>query len=380
MQVTKILKRFLLLLVLFLAAFSIQLREAKTDYYLAIVFSGLSLLTFFLIKNKKLSLYDIGWGTSLLFSVIYIYNAYLQGYNLQIILMQSLVFLMPMISLMSRKVKLDVSNENVTKLLMYLVTIKLIVFLLHYPDVIRALTSRSERARFHDYTSIALVLTILPMLLYGFVESNTKRIFLTVSMLIFVATAAHRSLYIALIIQLLVWLLSYRGISVTRKMFFFVNLSIVTVLILFFSNFGNVMVDLFGASVRGDDGNTNFRMELYLMVLTNWYEHFFGLGFGLPYIYGTNSSGEPVYYALHHNSYLTYLYFIGFLPMLVFIGSTLHFFLRVNKDREPEFYKNILLGMSVFAIFNLFFEHPLFAIPYWLIFGLYLKSLEFSSR
>jgi hypothetical protein len=140
------------------------------------------------------------------------------------------------------------------------------------------------------------------------------------------------------------------------------------------TNVGGLFLSLFLDSAAGVDPNTIARIGLTSDVLDGWWTNFFGHGFGDYYLYGESYYGERIYYALHHNSYVTPLYFLGVIPGFVYIiGMLMVVFIPTDNNSFLEFLKISIFGFMVFAYFNLWFEHPMYAYVHWVLYGLLLS-------
>lgn len=357
-----------------LASAGYFLRQAKTDYYLALfvvaVSSGIALF----LRNKRISSLDLPWLICTSVSFTYaIYSLFL-GSDLIVVIIQSLMFILPLASLSIRNLDFSNAFTSMEQWLIFFITLKILLFATQYSQVISAMTSTGSRQRFHDYVSLCLVFYITAALLYGYIPSKLGKLFLIISLFFFMITAAHRSLYIAVLIQIIYWFVGYKGVSINKKVHYLLLFLLMGGIFLG-SSYGGALLGLFGDSIEGTDGNTNMRMELYGTVLSNTFDKFFGIGFGHYYLYGVTYFGDRVHYALHHNSYLSYLYYLGVIPTLIFlyfIGRLIVF--TKPRSNNANFCKSVLLGMGFFAIFNVFFEQPIYGLLFWMTYGIFISE------
>jgi hypothetical protein len=354
----------------------LQLREYELDYYITALVVLLTALCISINFKKNITWYDAGWVVSLAAAIPFIITALIGGKDYIVISTQALIFVLPIISLGVRSAKIQIHPKKIERYLVWLVLLKLIVMALNYEALIYSLKNSGDRARYHDFSSIILCFVILSALLFDCIKSKGSKFFLLSSLVVFALIAAHRSLFIALLAQVIIWFFR-KDNNISPKMAFrllFATLPFGATLL--FTEYGHVIISLFDDSIKGTDGNTNYRMELYIKVLSSSFDDFFGNGFGNQYKFGTDSKGGHVFYALHHNSFLTYLYYLGWIPAIAFVVSVL-FFLKPAIKYRPEvaIWANCICGMAVFAIFNLFFEHPIYGFFFWIVVGLFSSQL-----
>lgn len=362
-----------LLLALFLLFSTVAffLAQGGLQYVLSIFLIVVGGFVFVLVKDKVLTLIDIGWVLCGLWSIVYILYAVFDGRDLSVVVWQSLMFLMPLSQYVVRFSSIRLNPDFIIKLLLFSCFLKVPVFAFNMEEVMASFTSISGRARFHDYFSIVLVFCIFPALLYFKAVAFRWKVVLFGFFALFVVTAAHRSAYLAVIAQFFAWLFMYSGVSKSLKFRIMALGGICGVVFLTSTSSGLAMLELFINSSKGIDGNTNARIDLSATMLSDLKDYFWGHGYGFEYMYGVDSRGDGVFYALQHNSFLTPFYYLGVIPGVAFLFSLVYLtFKPISKGGSVVIYlRSVLTGMGVFAYFNLWFESPLFAIPYWIVFG-----------
>lgn len=378
--IQRFLSWILFLVFLLFAGISLFLQETGLQYVLALVLIVLGGVVFVSVKNKCLSVIDIGWVACLLWSIIYVIYAALIGREVPIVIWQSLMFFMPLTQYLVWFQKLP-KYDQIIRWILFACFLKIPVFLINYEEVLDSLRSISGRARFHDYISIVLVFCIFPVFLY-FKRLTKTQILLLLSFLgFFIVTAAHRSAYLALAAQFLIWYFVYTGSNKLIKFRIVLVVIIFVAMFLIFTKSGNVMVELFLSASSGDDGNANARLDLTSSVISGWSEYFWGHGFGLEYMYGLDAKGNAVFYALQHNSFLTPFYYLGVVFSILYAVSLIYMALMpLSGSYELLYLRSVLTGMGVFAYFNLWFENPLFAIPYWIVFGCFKMRMKLEVQ
>ncbi|WP_329610931.1 O-antigen ligase family protein [Neptunomonas japonica] len=211
-------------------------------------------------------------------------------------------------------------------------------------------------------------------LLSGWVSGKVKVVSSLIIIIIFSGAAAHRSMYLAFCVQILYWITINGNIKALYRPLAAVFIGFIVII---FTDFGNVIMSKFIDSYSGGDGNTESRLFYYKSIFINSFEDFFGVGFGEYFKYGLDSKGESVSYALQHNSYLSYLYFLGWVPFVFVVYFTFKLFSRgVNVNADSKVYLTVLVGMSFFSILNVYLEQPTFGILYWAVFGIVLGDFR----
>lgn len=356
-------EKFLVLYLFVLAVLGRYLREYDLDYVVAmflVAWSGIALFTF------KLSKYDLAWLLSLFVAVFYLIMYSLEV-NQQINpVIQSLMFFLPLISLLSRQI--EINEHQISKLVFILSATCLLGLLPYYSEVLTALTTSYERSRFHTFFSIAICFPIVSVLLAGLMRSKWEVSFLIFALIVFSGAAAHRSLYLAFVVQFIYWaVINGNGKALVRPLIgiiFGFGLLLLT-------DFGEVILRKFSDSASGGDGNTESRLFYYGEIFRNSLDNFLGIGFGEYFRYGRDSKGQLVPYALQHNSYLSYLYFLGW-PCFIFSiywQARLYSAIVLYNNMAIKVVSTSLVGMSFFSILNVFLEQPVFGFLYWLLYG-----------
>jgi len=359
---------------IFLAIIGRTLRDFDLDYAAAILLSLLGLFSLPFLR-VKLSVWDLMWLPASFMAIVY-----LVLYSLEVALpadpiIQSLMFFMPFVSLLSRN--LDVEHVDLGRLFFGLAVLCFIGLLPYYSEVLVALTSSHERARFHSYFSILICFFMVSFLLSGWIEGKYKVIFSIFLIVIFSGAAAHRSMYLAFVCQVIFWMLVNGNVKALIRPLIAI---VIGGGVLMFTDFGNVIIGKFSDSAAGTDGNTESRLYYYQQVFVNSYHDFLGVGFGEYFKYGLDSKGQPVAYALQHNSYLSYLYFLGWIPFLaVLVGLVRLVFYRGGGERL-KVYLSIFIGMSFFSLLNVYLEQPTFGIVYWILYGLITREIQCARK
>lgn len=357
-----------------LALLGRSLREFDLDYVAAVAIVGFALFVFPLFRIK-LDKWDLIWVPSILFATFY-----LCVYALDVGLpadpiIQSLIFFMPLVALVSRNI--CVESVDLGKFFFYLACMCVVGMIPYYSEVIYALTSSFERARFHTYFSISLCFILVAFLLAGWISGKVKVVITVLIIVVFSGAAAHRSMYLAFVLQVVYWSVASGRAKDLLRPAVAIALGIG---VLFLTDFGGVILGKFVDSVAGGDGNTESRLYYYGQVLFNSYRDFFGVGFGEYFKYGYDSKGQPVSYALQHNSFLSYLYFLGWIPFLaITVGVVrLHFLRRLTE--RLKVYITIFVGMSFFSALNVYLEQPTFGLLYWMLFGLIVREIKYARQ
>jgi len=373
-----------LLIVLFVlfSTVSLLLKQGGMQYALAIFLIVIGGFIFVIVRHKVLTLIDVGWVLCGLWSVVYILYALFDGRDSSIVVWRSLMFLMPLSQYIVRFSSIRLSPDFIVRLLLFACFLKLPVFALNMQEAMASFMSISGRARFHDYFSVVLVFCIFPALLYFESTSLKSKLLLLLFFALFIVTAAHRSAYLAVVAQFMAWFFMYSGVRKSLKIRLMILGGVCGVLFLTYTSSGTAMLELFINSSKGVDGNANARIDLSSAVLSGWRDYFWGHGYGFEYMYGVDSRGDGVFYALQHNSFLTPFYYLGVIPAVAFLFSLVYLaVMPIRQGGVAIYLRSVLTGMGVFAYFNLWFESPLFAIPYWIVFGwfkLYLYRRENS--
>lgn len=356
-------QKLLILYLFILAVAGRYLREHDLDYVVAIFFviwSGVAFVSF------KMSKYDLAWVLSLIVSIFY-----LLMYSLEINqevnpVIQSLMFFLPLVSLLSRQI--EINEYQISNIVFLLSAFCLIGILPYYSEVLTALTTSYERSRFHTFFSIAICFLIMSVLLAGLIQSKWKVYFLVLSLIIFSGAAAHRSLYLAFVIQFIYWaVINGNGRSLVRPLIG----TIIGLGLLLMTDFGEVILQKFSDSASGSDGNTESRLFYYGEIFRNSFDDFLGIGFGEYFRYGRDSKGQLVPYALQHNSYLSYLYFLGW-PCFIFVlywQARLYSVVALYNSTAIKVVATSLVGMSSFSVLNVYLEQPVFGFLFWLLYG-----------
>jgi len=355
---------FLLVLYLFLLAFMGRfIRETDLDYIISILIVSWSGIAFISFKWSK---YDLAWAPSLLVAIVYLVIYLFEVVHQFNPIIQCLIFFIPVVSLLTRYVEID--SNQFTNLIFLLSVTCLLGFIPFFDEVITALTSSYERSRFHTFFSIAICFPIVSILIAGLVGSKRKLYFLIFVLVVFSGSAAHRSLYLAFLVQFIYWAyINGNGKSLIRPL---IGCLFGGVLLLM-TDFGGVILQKFFDSAAGYDGNTESRLFYYGEIFRHSFEEFLGIGFGEYFRYGRDSKGELVPYALQHNSYLSYLYFVGWPSFLLVIFWKAKLYLSVINydDVLVKVVATSLVGMSFFSILNVYLEQPIFGFSYWVLFG-----------
>ncbi|WP_027856281.1 O-antigen ligase family protein [Marinobacterium jannaschii] len=372
-----LLKYTLSLVLVVLSICSLILESTGMQYPFAIGIVLLGFVAFFGTKINDIYFIDLGWMICLVVCFFYVLESTVNEKPLKYIGWQGLMFFIPISQYIASNLKYSFTEAAVSRIVLYCCLMKLPVFIIYYEEVVSSILAQSERVRFHDFFSISLVFIIFPILLYfKSIEVKYKVVF-SAFLALFVITAAHRSAFLALAVQFGFWLLYSSDVSRPFKFRVVMGFFSIAVLYLLFTSSGQVMIDLFSASLSGGDGNTNARLGLYYLVLNDWFEFPFGHGLGEAYAYGESTMGDKVYYALHHNSYLTPLYYLGIFPAMFFVASMFWLMVKPIKGAVSTLYfRSVITGMCVFAVLNLWFEHPIYALSFWLVFGLLKASMK----
>lgn len=380
MQLNKGINYLLIVSCALIAALSIQLIDLSLHFPLAYAFAIVGFICFVIIKENRLTIYDCGWFFCSIYAFLCILISTVQDSDMSAILVQSFIFIAPFISYLSRLAWYNVSKESIQNFILSLVAITWMVFFINSQEVIVALTSVNARARFHTFISLGLVFVIFAYLISFEIKGWAKYI-LMLSLILFVLTAGHRSAYVAIFAQLTYLLFAKNNNKIGKRVGILLLSLIVATIIIGFTEGGGLIYDLFKDALAGNDYNSNARIDLTRAVVNDWYAYIWGHGFGEYYIYGLTSRGESVYYALHHNSFITPLYFLGFFPWLVYlIGFLSWILIPVKNDGIMFFLKNAQIGFIVFAYFNLWFEHPWYAMISWLMYGLMISRFLYLQR
>lgn len=356
------------------SAFGKLFRELDADYILSFLLIALSI--YYAIKVRWHE-YDWVWGPSFLVACVYMVLTLFEEVEANV-LIQSLMFLIPLVSFIPRVFDIRLAEY---KRIVYVSTVICVLGLLPYlSELIVALTSTAERNRFHTYFSILVCFLIISLMLAGEVRGKYKYLFLCLCIVVFTGAAAHRSLYLAYLVQFVYWAFVNGDLkSVVRPMLFLIAAGV----LLLMTDFGGVIIQKFGDSMQGGDGNTESRLYYYEQILKNSANDFFGVGFGKFFLYGVDSKGNFVSYALQHNSYLSYLYFLGW-PCFIWVvlwKLKIYASVRFSNDLFLKILSTTLVGMSFFAILNVYLEQPVFGLFYWLVFGLFVsRVMQLSSN
>lgn len=344
----------------------IQLKEFDLDYVIVLFLSLISLAFFIKTRKIKLEKFDLGWIVCAIFSFFYIIYGTGEDVPLSIIAAQSLIFLMPLISLATRSINLEITPKKIGDIALWLCIIKLVSYIPHIDLYLASLHSHDERLRFQDFSSVIVVFLSVSAILNNCINSTPKKLIIGTTVILLSIGIAHRSLYLSIALQVL-YAISFGSkkilIQSTIAAAALITLALITPA-------GKIMIDLFLASIEGTDANTSARLSLSSAVFLAGFENPFGNGFGHIFKYGLDSKGGTVYYALQHNSFLTYLHFMGWIPFIAITFSFLHLIAKYKtKTTSSRFLKSAIIGMLVFSYFNMFLEHPIYGFFFWAIYG-----------
>lgn len=134
-----------------------------------------------------------------------------------------------------------------------------------------------------------------------------------------------------------------------------------------------------------------FRQDAWAEAWTRVSDHpMFGEGFGKPFVF--YDSVQRRWWTddvRPHNAYLTILYKMGVLGFAAFALVHLAFYRAVyralRRDRPPAVTSYVsglmsaLVGMQVYACFNLLFESPFVAVVYWSVMGLIISLMHIEG-
>lgn len=362
---------FLLLLI------PVTLRELSLDYFLAFGMCAIAGVGIFIRRRILISAIDAGWLVSFLTASFYLIHSLGHGASAETVATQSLLFFMPIISLAARSKEFSCSIEFMGKLAIWMCAIKLLSYIPYLDLYFSSITSRDERIRFQDYSSTIVVFFLFAILLNKGVYGYRKLIFIAGTALVLALGVAHRSLYVALIAQL-IYALSIGSTKIFKRVFAAILIGGVLTLL---SPAGKVMLNLFEASFAGTDSNTSARINLSKSVFLAGFDYPFGHGFGGVFEFGSDSRGEEVYYALQHNSFLSYLYYLGWPSFIAALAGFGLLLVRKNATTpQLRIYKSMIIGMLTFAYFNMFLEHPIYGFFFWVVIGLFINQLRNNSE
>ncbi len=354
--------------------FAMPLRESDADYLLAAVFAIAVAITCLLKLRLPITRFDLGWLIALAFSLPPLFVALIDGVAVQQIAFQSLIFFAPVVALAPRLTNWQVSDVGLSRLALLLCGIKAIAYAPFFQEFSRALLSIGERERFHDFSGIIVAIFLIACLTAGLFRNLVARYVVLVCAVLLIASAAHRSLYIAVFAQMLfVFIVS----SSPRQKRIAIVAGGIFVAALLTTPFGATILQLLESAVSGGDANASARINLSSAVWRAAFDFPLGHGFRGYFAYGVDNVGEMVVYALQHNSYLTYLYYVGWVPFLSMSGTIVYVILISPKVSKSELaMASSIFGMSIFAYFNMFLENPIYAVFYWMMFGFLVKAIE----
>lgn len=345
----------------------LPLRDADLDYIVVLGFIGAVVAACILTWRLPLSWLDAGWLLALAFAGPQVAFALASDARPIDVAFQSLIFFTPVVALAARLGFREVSDRQLASVCLWLCALKVAAYIPYAADVVRALTTAGERNRFHDLSGIVVCMFLVGCLSAGVLKSWGSKIVVGATAVLLLAAAAHRSLYLAVLVQLALAMFVH-GTSRQRRAAILTGLSVLAVTYL--TPFGQIILDLASNSLSGYDENTNARVVLSQAVWNAAFEFPFGHGFGGYFMYGVDSDSELVTYALQHNSFLTYLYYLGWIPFAaIILATTLATIYSPTETKSAVVLKGTFVGMSVFACFNMFLESPIYAVLYWLIFG-----------
>lgn len=215
-----------------------------------------------------------------------------------------------------------------------------------------------------------------------------------------VFTIFHRSIFLGIMLAVAAFFMI--GNTPIRKKILMYGSASLVVLIAFLIYYNSIVdVDIFSILERKsslDEGNINYRLISWQVVLEKFYEHFIlGFGVGRPLMYAHNNifytSVELTYFQIRdlagnaqpHNSYLNILTRFGILLFPFFAVAAFKPIAKVNQMVTHKmkngfhacsmllFLVGFLLFMYVLAFFNVVLEGPHHSFPFWLAIGMLLS-------
>lgn len=215
-----------------------------------------------------------------------------------------------------------------------------------------------------------------------------------------VFTIFHRSIFLGVILAIAAFFLI--GSTPIRKKILLYGSASLAVLIAFLIYYNSIVdVDIFRileTKSSLDEGNINYRLISWQVVLDKFYEHFIlGFGVGRPLMYAQNNifytSVELSYFQIRdlagnaqpHNSYLNVLARFGILMFPFFAVAVFKPLAKIKRMAARKmkngihaysmllFLVGFLLFMYVLAFFNVVLEGPHHSFPFWLVIGMLLS-------
>lgn len=215
-----------------------------------------------------------------------------------------------------------------------------------------------------------------------------------------VFTIFHRSIFLGVILAIAAFFLI--GSTPIRKKILLYGSASLAVLIAFLIYYNSIVdVDIFRileTKSSLDEGNINYRLISWQVVLDKFYEHFIlGFGVGRPLMYAHNNifytSVELSYFQIRdlagnaqpHNSYLNVLARFGILMFPFFAVAVFKPLAKIKRMAARKmkngihaysmllFLVGFLLFMYVLAFFNVVLEGPHHSFPFWLVIGMLLS-------
>lgn len=215
-----------------------------------------------------------------------------------------------------------------------------------------------------------------------------------------VFTIFHRSIFLGVILAIAAFFL-IGSTPIRKKILLYASASL-AVLIAFLIYYNSIVdVDIFRileTKSSLDEGNINYRLISWQVVLDKFYEHFIlGFGVGRPLMYAHNNifytSVELSYFQIRdlagnaqpHNSYLNVLARFGILMFPFFAVAVFKPLAKIKRMAARKmkngihaysmllFLVGFLLFMYVLAFFNVVLEGPHHSFPFWLVIGMLLS-------
>ncbi len=240
----------------------------------------------------------------------------------------------------------------------------------------------------HNYVSPIAILGTITFGAYALVymDSKLKSAFLMLIAFLISFSFGHASAFLALLVVLLYFL--FLKISTKQRIIGLALITLSSIILFVFPQFRDV--------------NVSWRLEYWGHVLNNVIVSnygIFGNGFGVPYStlefgtaiyneYGSNvlvNDYNPLsrWLVAPHNSFLTLAFHIGMVPFLFLFYPIRKIvplsFQDREKTKELKFLMISILGLMVWASFNVILELPHSSLYFWLVFFTLSFSLKFNK-